>query len=418
MVQVLSLALALTLSSPSADQDPQFQRYERVSDVLAEIFAPWSLEHFMAQARDVGTRFFGLGPEDRFLFALDPEPSVSYHVPARTVRFQWGGGYSVKFRLTDGALVGASLAGFRNHGVGNGYSETEALQSAERVFREFAGVSYAKLSFRIVNPGDPKHRTPVGITVQQHPDGGIAVSETPAGSVDLSSDDLSLVSISKNEAVRIRPGPDLVGEEGARLAVQRVLHRYVSWNDVDLVPLVPHWQMPRGELAPFYAILTPTQEALGRQGIQVLARTVAVFDNSAYDPTTQSYWRWAVASVDCTEGNVMNFMELWRITSRGPEGGMKAPEATPATGVRLVTAKQDREPEAGRLEATGQASPYAPFGTWVGVLQGNRLRRGVVCEAGFLWLPEGGAWRAYRLSRADASWARANGSSAFSERQG
>ncbi|MCC6402760.1 MAG: hypothetical protein IT207_01995, partial [Fimbriimonadaceae bacterium] len=386
MVQVLSLALGLYASTPSSPQDPNFRVYERLSEAPAELFAPWGLDHFMAQARDAGTRFFGLGPEDRFLFALDPEPSVSYYVPGQTVRLQWGGGYTVKFRLSDGALAHASLAGFRTYGVGNGYSEIEALQLAERLFREFAGVSLPKLSLRIVIPGDPKHRTPVGISVQQHPDGGIAVSETPAGSVYLSPDDLSLVSISKNEAVRIRPGPDLIGEEGARLAVQRVLHRYVPWNDVDLVPLVPHWQMPRGERAPFYATLTPTQEALGRQGVQVLARTVAVFDNSAYDPTTQSYWRWAVASVDCTEGNVMNFFEGWRITPRGPEGGLKAPESPPATGVRLVTEKRDREPEGGTIEPTGQASTYAPFGTWVGVLQGNRLRRGVVCEAGLLWV--------------------------------
>lgn len=412
MVQVLSLALALA-PAPSP-QDDGFRHYDRLSDAPDEVFAPWGREHFMAQARDVGTRFFGLGPEDRFLFALDPEPGVSYYVPGQTVRLWWGGGYTVKFRLSDGALAYARLVGDRTYGVGSGYSETEALQSAERVFREFAGVNLPKLSLRMVNPGDPKHRTPVGITVQQHPDGGIAVSETPAGSVELSPDDLSLVSISKNEAIQIRPGPDLIGEEGARLAVQRVLQRYVSWSDVDLVPLVPHWQMPRRERAPFYATLTPTQEALGRQGIQVLARTVAVFDNSAYDPATQSYWRWAVASVDCTEGNVMNFFEGWRVTPRGPEGGMKAPESPPATGVRLVTARHDREPEDGTLEPTGQASPFAPFGTWVGLLQGNRLRRGVVCGSGLLWVPEGGSWRAHRLTDADASWARENGSASIS----
>ncbi|MCC6402758.1 MAG: hypothetical protein IT207_01985, partial [Fimbriimonadaceae bacterium] len=70
------------------------------------------------------------------------------------------------------------------------------------------------------------------------------------------------------------------------------------------------------------------------------------------------------------------------------------------------------------IEPTGQASTYAPFGTWVGVLQGNRLRRGVVCEAGLLWVPEGGSWRAHRLSTADASWARENGSALVTGQKG
>ncbi|MCC6402752.1 MAG: hypothetical protein IT207_01955, partial [Fimbriimonadaceae bacterium] len=390
MVQVLSLALALSLTAAGAPQDPQFLRFERLSDAPEEVFAPWGRDHFVRQMQDIARDYFGRSPEnpdDAHLFTLDPEPAVSVYVPRGTVRIHWGSDQA-KFRLSDGRVESAEFAKYRAVGGGRGsYTDEEILAKAERVWRQFANEPTSRLTFEVYDRGDPRLKRAILVVAYAHPDGGpYKAIGVGGGGVRLSCDYLEVLSLSRSATPVFRPGTDLIGSAGASRVTAMSLSRYLDWQDVEIVVGEPRWSSVKGQSDPFFADLTPAQHRLWQQGAVALGRDVMVFDKSAYDPTTQSYWRWAWGIVDCTEGNLRNFMELWRITPRGPEGGMKAPESTPATEVRLVTAAQDREPEGGTIEPTGQASTYAPFGTWVGVLQGNRLRRGVVCEAGLLWV--------------------------------
>lgn len=414
MVRLLPVSLLL-LASVVQGQDPYYRDYDTIQEAPQEAFGTWDRYELLRRARETFQRYDS--PTWNRMYAwrvMNPNPfgpSVTQHLRTNFVSLGWEG-VIVKLDLNSGTVTSLHVAPH----------VSKPDKNAIRPDDEVGAVALAEWQSFYASSGpevDVMYSTPQrGIrSVSFFPRiGGSPYSATSAiGGADVSLRDLSIVLLSRGKIPPHRPGHVVKPEPEVRQAVLAAFRRYLAWRDVSLEFLEPKWGRPVNSNGIFVSELDPGQEQCSRDGVVLLWQEVVVNDNASYDPATGKFSRYVVAYVDAVQGNVMSFFPAYRLAyqARGAESGRLAGGGPvgafePSRAEALLAGGASLPLGTASLRRIERTAKDAPFGRPLALLRDHRARYGVLCAEGLLWLPEGGAWQAWRLAPEVRKWAGRN----------